>query len=84
DKAPIWKSLKALPGRIEALEARVAELEGRPAKAEHLHKCAQCGAPAAVTKIANHPIFGDVGVKQRTITCEAGHAFEYEWDPSND
>ncbi|ABF64051.1 hypothetical protein TM1040_1318 [Ruegeria sp. TM1040] len=84
DKAPIWKRLKELPGRIEALEARVAELEGQPAQASHLHTCAQCGKPASVTKISDHPEFGFAGVKIRTITCEDGHALNYDWDPSKD
>lgn len=81
DQVPIWKTIKALPKRVEELEARVAELEKTPKKANHLHTCAQCGAPADVKEIRPHPIFGEVGLKVRTILCENGHSIDYDWDP---
>jgi hypothetical protein len=82
DKAPIWKNLKELPARVDALEKRIAELEAEPVEASHLHKCAQCGKPAKVTEVKDDPDFGFAGIKRRTITCDDGHSIEYEWDPS--
>jgi hypothetical protein len=84
DKTPIWKSLKDLPKRLEALEARVAQLETSPKQAEHMHTCAQCGAPAKVTNVRDHPTFGTFGVKERTVTCDNGHAQTFKWDPNKE
>ena len=81
DQVPVWKTLKAMPSQIAALEKRVAQLEGTPAKAAHLHTCEQCGAPAKITNIKPHPTFDFAGRKVRTITCEEGHSFEYDWQP---
>ncbi|EEB70302.1 conserved hypothetical protein [Ruegeria sp. R11] len=81
EKAPIWKSLKEMPHRIEALEARVAELEAKPSKPEHLETCEMCGKSAKITKVQDHPMFGDFGIKLRTVTCEDGHSIDYKWDP---
>ncbi|WP_299558680.1 hypothetical protein [uncultured Sulfitobacter sp.] len=81
DKAPIWKTLTQTPKQIAELEARVAALEAKPREAEHLHTCGQCGQPASVTAVRDHPTFGVFGKKIRTITCQAGHAIEYDWKP---
>lgn len=81
DQVPIWRTLKALPGRIDALEKRVNDLESRPKQADHLHTCELCGKPAKVTDVREHPTFGVFGRKQRTITCEDGHAIDYDWEP---
>ncbi len=84
DQVPLWKALKEMPKRIDALEKRIAELEGTPKASEHLHTCAQCGAPAKVTSIRPHPMFDFAGRKVRTITCEQGHSLEFDWDPGKD
>ncbi len=82
DKAPIWKTLTQMPKRIAELEERVAALEGQPKQAQHLHICEICGKPAKVTNVKPHPTFDFAGRKVRTITCEEGHAIDYDWKPS--
>jgi hypothetical protein len=84
DQIPVWKSLKALPARLAALEARVAALENTPPQPEHLLRCEICGKPAKVTNVRPHEVFDFAGRKVRTVTCEAGHEIEYDWQPGDD
>jgi len=84
DKAPIWRTLRETPARIAALEDRVAALEERGGKPAHILRCEICGEPAKVTAIRDHPIFGEVGKKIRTVTCETGHEVDYDWMPGKD
>ncbi len=84
EQIPAWKTVKALPGRVEAVERRLNELEGKPKRADHLHTCETCGKPARVTEIQDHPTLGTFGVKIRRVTCEDGHAIDYMWDPAKD
>ena len=69
DKIPIWKQLKDLPARIEALERRLEALE-QDRTAVKGEKCPSCGAyEFMVTATKPHPLMGEVGIKERTYTC---------------
>ncbi|MBX6382111.1 MAG: hypothetical protein IRZ07_03920 [Microbispora sp.] len=69
EQVPLWKRLKELPGRVEALERRIAALEAaRPAA----DACPKCHAPALrLLAETPDPMFGDLGVKLRAFRCEA-------------
>lgn len=84
DQVPVWKTLRALPRRVDDLERRLAALEAAPGTPAHVLECAECGAPARVTAIKDHPTFGPLGVKLRTVSCENGHAHDYKWTPDAD
>jgi len=84
DQIPIWKDLRALPKRVAELEARLAALEKKPTVASHIGTCATCGAPARIVDVRDHPIFGEMGMKLRTVECENGHRQDYRWDPSKE
>ena len=43
DKIPIWKKLKTLPERIDALEKRIHELETRGVAPKSEKTCPACG-----------------------------------------
>lgn len=73
DQLPVWKTLKTMPARIEALEQRLDALEqtqtipkspGQP--------CPSCGENAlrrTSSKISSGP-FGALGAKDEIWTCE--------------
>jgi len=78
DQVPIWKTVKELPKRVEALEKANAELEAKlkligaaPPKA-HGQICPACGEPA-VRRKSSQPHkghFADMGVRDEIWTCE--------------
>lgn len=72
---PIWKTLKVLPGRIEALERRVAELEQAKALPGIApgQTCPACGAAALrrTSSIRSKGPFGDLGARDEIWTCGA-------------
>ncbi|PTX45612.1 hypothetical protein IQ03_04520 [Gemmobacter caeni] len=75
DQIPVWKTLKALPGRIEALERRVAELEGAKLLPGKLpgEPCPACGMPGlrrTSSKVSSGP-FGVLGARDEEWTCES-------------
>ena len=75
DQIPVWRTLKAMPGRLDALERRIADLEtGRetphPAPGE---PCPGCGA-YALRRTSSQPsatAFGALGAKDEIWTCQA-------------
>jgi len=73
DLIPLWKKLKELPAKVEALEAKVADLERRglpPAPAGK--RCPFCGQNNFfVVKSEPDPIFGPLGGKKRTYRCSS-------------
>ena len=71
DKVPLWKSLKALPARMDALEKRLAALEGM-GNAVPGRPCPDCGAKALRrTSSVPHPTFHMLGTQLETWTCQA-------------
>lgn len=83
DQLPIWKTLKAQPARIDALEERIAKLEQasqRPARAPG-QPCPECGAHAlrrTESKPSAGP-FGALGARDEVWTCaESGARDERE------
>lgn len=78
DQLPVWKTVSALPKRVETLEARCAELERRLAVAEAAPAsapgqiCSTCGVPAMRRMSQKpHPTFGVLGGKLEVWTCTA-------------
>jgi uncharacterized protein with PIN domain len=73
DSIPVWKDLKALPGRLKSLEERVSALEHKPiASAPKGKRCPFCGEEAFfLEKSERDPIMGDVGVMLRTYKCRS-------------
>lgn len=62
DQVPGWKTIRALPGRVEALEARIAALEAaleKPAKAPG-ESCPTCGE-RALRRASSRPMGGELG-----------------------
>lgn len=68
DKIPIWKQIKELPGRIEALERRVTDLEAKPKTKGN--RCPSCGEFSFII-IDSKPDnkFGDLGATRNTYEC---------------
>jgi|GEM_PF-1106514 len=78
EQVPLWKRLKELPGRVEALEAKVAELERTLAARPAADRCPKC--QEADLKLASerpHPTFGRHGARLRKLRC-VGCGFETE------
>ena len=67
-----WKRVEDAPGRIDALEARVAALEAQsttaPTPAGAMCPYCETGQ-MKVEMIAPHPLFGTMGVEERTLVC---------------
>ncbi|MEC7763359.1 MAG: ABC transporter C-terminal domain-containing protein [Pseudomonadota bacterium] len=74
EQIPIWRTLKALPGRVEALEARVAELEETLAKPKVTpgQPCPACGHHALrrTSSEISSGHFGALGARDEVWTCE--------------
>lgn len=86
DNVPIWKTVKALPARLEALEKRVATLEGRggPAKTSPWD-CTVCGSRMRVIGERSDPTFGVFGVKLLKLACDiCPRETERQFDPNKD
>lgn len=80
EQIPVWKTISALPKRIEALEARVAQLEAsKSARPEN--KCAICGEATRVVRETAHPVFGQMGVKIHELECPNGHKSSRDFNP---
>ncbi|MDO9006329.1 MAG: ABC transporter C-terminal domain-containing protein [Aquabacterium sp.] len=84
DQLPIWKTIKALPPRIEALENRIAALEGKaampaPAKFTPGEPCPACGAHALrrTSAVKSKGPFGVLGRKDKIWTCGACKAEDH-------
>lgn len=81
DKIELWRTLKALPGRVATLEAKIAEMErkgARPAEA-----CPLCGGEFPVTEVNPDPKFKARGIQRRTHTCKScGHFESRQFDPN--
>ena len=74
DQIPIWKTLKALPARVETLEKQVAALEQRLSEKPAAAPCPKCRAGMEVTDVVPDPTFGDLGGQQHTLKCPScGH-----------
>lgn len=79
DQVPIWKTVKELPKRIDALEAENKELRARldslleaPRKAQG-QLCPACGEPA-VRRKSSQPSkgpFGRLGARDEVWSCDA-------------
>ena len=70
DKVPLWKQLKELPGKVEALEKRVAELEGAPESTGEM--CPRCKRDTfELISTEPDPVFGQMGVQQRLYQCSS-------------
>ncbi|MBI1179131.1 MAG: hypothetical protein GC201_01140 [Alphaproteobacteria bacterium] len=86
DTIPIWKTLKGLPQRLEALEARIAMLE-RAAKQplDRSLECPKCGHnPVTVDKVTSDTPFAFAGAKNRHVTCPVcGHKDKLFYDPND-
>jgi hypothetical protein len=80
DKLPLWKTLSTLPARLDALERRVAALEGASAKNQaDAINCPACGGAMKFVAERPDPAFGRLGVKERDLRCECGHATTLQW-----
>lgn len=79
DQLPVWKTIKLLPQRMDALEKenailkqRLDELLAKPKRAPG-EVCRACGAPA-VRRISTKPSsgpFGRLGATDEVWKCEA-------------
>jgi hypothetical protein len=70
DNIPIWKQLKELPAKLEALEKRVAELENKVTLTAD--NCPKCKAKTfELLSTAPDPVFGEMGVQKRLYQCSA-------------
>lgn len=71
EKIPVWRALKTLPDRVEALEAKVKELEAVIAGGVG-DRCPSCGRPTyLVVSSKPDPVMGVVGAKRQTKRCKA-------------
>lgn len=71
DQIPIWKTLRELPKRLEALESRVAQLEAKPMSVTPKgRECPSCGVPMKLTMESSDPELGAAGVKVHALYCE--------------
>lgn len=67
DRIPIWKQIKTLPARVEALEKEVAELKAGSAEA-----CPYCGARQwFLVDSTTDETFGILGGTRDTYTCKS-------------
>jgi len=91
DNAPVWKTLKALPGQVKALEERVAALEKRldaPGLARGGARdvaltCALCQGGMRVVAERADPTFGRFGIKTHHVVCDdCGHETDLRFDPA--
>ncbi len=69
NRLPIWKKLKTLPERVDALERRVGELEAQVSGGVQ-DVCPKCKKRTfAVTRSEPDPTFGELGATSRTYEC---------------
>ncbi|MHB2265673.1 hypothetical protein [Aliihoeflea sp. PC F10.4] len=54
DQIPVWKSLKALPGKLDALEKRVSELEAELARRPAPEVCPLCHGEMKLSNVETH------------------------------
>jgi len=70
DKIPIWKQLKALPAKVEALEKRIAELESKPSSNDDI--CPKCKQKTfELISSQKDETFGELGVYERLYRCSS-------------
>ena len=88
DRAPIWKTLKDLPKRVDALEAETRSLRARIDQLQGNkpgETCPSCGAPA-LRRTGSKPTtghFAGMGLRDETWTCSAcGEVDEREMVPA--
>lgn len=86
EKVPIWKRLKALPEKVDALESRIAALEAEISKRPSLETCPVCNSgKLKVTAVRPHAELGPVGLQERTLKCDnatCGHTEKRMHDPN--
>lgn len=74
-----------LPKRVAELEARVATLETKAGtrNAPAANECPRCGAVMRFEEEHDDPIFGDMGMKQHILVCDAcGQTTKRQYTPS--
>lgn len=54
DQIPIWRSLKALPERVEALEQRISHLEAELERRPPPELCPLCQGEMKLSKVEAH------------------------------
>lgn len=73
DQIPIWKSLREIPKRMEALEQRIQQLERgaiAPPKAPMKgRECSSCGEEMKLVSERDDPTLGPVGIKLHKLKC---------------
>lgn len=70
EQVPLWKRLKELPGRVEALEAKVAELGRALAERPAADKCPKCrAADLELVGERPHPTLRRLGARVRDFRC---------------
>jgi hypothetical protein len=87
DQIPIWKALRALPARVDALEQRLQALEQKaiapPKKPGGITiPCPLCGEDMKLVKVTPHDTFGTFGVQQQEFHCACGHNEDRMHDPT--
>lgn len=79
DQLPIWKTIKSLPQRMDALEKENAELKQRLDELSSAPKratgelCKACGEPA-VRRVSSEPSsgpFGRLGARDEVWKCDS-------------
>lgn len=79
---PIWRELVTLPARVRAIEERMGLAKGPLTDDRPTCRFCRTGKLDLV-KSEPDPIFGDMGLKQDTLKCEAcGQTEERQVDPA--
>lgn len=73
DQIPIWKSLREIPKRMEALEQRVKSLEqaaiAPPKAVMKGRECSSCGEEMKLVSEQPDPVLRTAGVKVHKLKC---------------
>jgi hypothetical protein len=88
DQVPIWKALREMPKRMEALEQRIQQLERGamtpPKKPMKGRECSSCGKEMALVSERKDPALGPVGIKLHKLKCPAcGFESDRQFSPGD-